>query len=102
MVHRPVCLAMLGGLALFGGEVFAQTSCDTVANMQLPRTTITSATMVAGGPLPNAQGINVPAHCGVKGVIRPTKDSEIQFAVWYLPAGRNVISLKVLCGGRSG
>jgi len=82
MVHRPVCLVMLGGLALFGGEVFAQTPCDALANLQLPRTTITSATMVAAGPLSNAQRINVPAHCEVKGVTRPTKDSEIQIAVW--------------------
>src|SRR5437867_3134116 len=102
MVHRPVCLVMLGGLALFGGEVFAQTPCDAVANMQLPRTTITSATMVAGGPLPNAQGINVPAHCEVKGVIRPTKDSEIQFAVWLPPAGWNGKYLQVGNGGWAG
>ena len=71
MVHRPVCLVMLGGLALFGGEVFAQTPCDGLANLQLPRTSITSATMVAAGPLSNAQRINVPAHCEVKGVTRP-------------------------------
>jgi hypothetical protein len=89
MIHRPVCLVMLGGLALFGGEVFAQTPCDALANVQLPHTTITSATMVAAGPLSNAQRINVPAHCEVKGVTRPTKDSEIQFAVWLPPAGWN-------------
>src|ERR1051325_3473279 len=102
MVHRPVCLVMLAALALFGREVFAQTPCDALANVQLPRTTITSATMVAAGPLSNAQRINVPAHCEVKGVIRPTKDSEIQFAVWLPPVGWNGKYLQVGNGGWAG
>jgi feruloyl esterase len=93
---------MFGALALFGREVFAQTSCDALANLQLPRSTITSAKMIAAGPLSNAQPINVPAHCEVKGVIRPTKDSEIQFAVWLPPTGWNGKYLQVGNGGWAG
>ena len=50
---------------------------------------MTSATLVAEGPFagpagpgPAARPATVPAHCDVRGVIRPTRDSEIKFALW--------------------
>src|SRR5207237_10610716 len=69
-----------------------------LTGLKLVRTTITSSTMVAAGPFsgPRAPGdvgntpaVIVPAHCEVKGVIRPTKDSEIKFAVWLPATGWN-------------
>src|SRR5215813_15564410 len=81
-------------LSLITQTVFAQQSCESLKDLKLPRTSITSAVMVAAGPLSTTdagagaattQTITVPAHCEVKGVIRPSRDSEIKFAVW-LPA----------------
>jgi len=72
--------------------LFAQQSCESLANLKLPHTTITSASVVGEGPLsvaaapgaPNAPVV-VPARCEVKGIIKPASDSEIKFALW-LPA----------------
>ena len=62
----------------------AQQSCDSLAAVKLANTTIT-ATLVAEGPFAGAAGpgaaarpTTMPAHCEVKGVIRPTRDSEIK------------------------
>ena len=62
-------------------------------NLKLPYTLITSATNVPEGaaPAPAAPGTpqagpgTVPAHCDVRGVIRPSRDSNIKFTLW-LPA----------------
>ena len=71
----------------------AQQPCENLASLRIGTATITSATSVAeapyeaplppGQPAPAAEFL--PAHCEVEGVIRPTEDSEIKFAVW-LPA----------------
>src|SRR5262245_37818433 len=69
--------------------LLGQQSCESLIDLKLPRTAITSASMVPAGPLPtaaNSSSITVPAHCEVKGVIRPSKDSDIKFAVWLPPA----------------
>ena len=68
-------------------------ACENLVNLKLPYTLITSATSVPEGaaPAPAAPGAppagpgTVPAHCDVRGVIRPSRDSEIKFALW-LPA----------------
>src|SRR5712691_4101493 len=69
----------------------AQQSCESLTGLKLPYATITSATMVPEGPLPSGGGgrggaaappLMVPTHCEVKGLIRPTADSAIGFAVW--------------------
>ena len=67
------------------------------AATNLPYTTITAAAMIPEGPFSApagpgpgpASGVTVPSHCEIKGVIRPTKDSEIKFAVWLPPTGWN-------------
>jgi len=92
-MNRIFRLASFFALSLVNWPVFAQQSCERLPDLKLSRTTITSSTMVAAGPFstPAAGGVGgtpgiiVPAHCEVKGVVRPTKDSEIKFAVW-LPA----------------
>jgi feruloyl esterase len=67
----------------------AQQSCDSITGVKLANATVTSATLVAEGPFagPAGRGATarpptVPAHCDVRGVIRPTRDSEIKFALW--------------------
>jgi feruloyl esterase len=73
----------------------AQTSCEALASLKLPTTTVTSATLVPEGPVGPAgtgpatgRGV-VPARCEVRGVIRPTRDSEIKFVLWLPAAGWN-------------
>src|SRR5437773_11141425 len=76
---------------LFGSHAaYAQQSCESLVNLKLPYTHITAAMIVPEGaaPAPAAPGAPpagagvVPAHCDVRGVIRPSRDSEIKFALW--------------------
>src|SRR6187455_3149291 len=70
--------------------VHAQQACENLVNLKLPTTLITAATAVPerAAPAPAAPGAppagagTVPAHCDVRGVIRPSRDSEIKFALW--------------------
>jgi feruloyl esterase len=70
----------------------AAASCEDLARVALPNTTITLAQSVAAGaftpPVPSwasafMRSTPVPvAFCRVGGNIRPTKDSDIKFEVW--------------------
>jgi feruloyl esterase len=72
---------------------YAQQGCENLVNLQVPYTLIAAATSVpeTAAPAPAAAGAPsagpgaVPAHCDVRGVIRPSRDSNIRFALW-LPA----------------
>ena len=78
-------------------EASAQQPCDRLTATSLLHTTVTSAAVIAEGPYSAppgpapapVQGVTVPGHCEVKGVIRPTKDSEIKFALWLPLTGWN-------------
>jgi len=66
----------------------AAQSCDALAKLSLPHTTITRAESVAAGPFTPPTGrriANLPAFCRVTGVIKPAPDSGIRFEVW-MPA----------------
>src|SRR5439155_27235838 len=91
-------------LALLGAAAFPATPCENLTNLKLADTTITSAVVVPEGP-PAARGggggaargggapqaqrgpapANIPAHCQVKIVLKPTPDSLINMDLW-LPA----------------
>jgi len=101
VVNRIIPLGLVA-FALCSGPAFGQSSCESLASLKLPHTTITSSRMVSAGPLSNTQAMTVPEHCEVKGIIRPTKDSEIQFAVWLPPIGWNGKYLQVGNGGWAG
>jgi feruloyl esterase len=90
--------SLIAGAALifvcFAQPARAQQSCESLAGLKLPYATIASAKMVAEGPFavagaqggaPNAPPLKVPAHCEIKGIIKPTADSSIGFAVWLPP-----------------
>ncbi len=94
-------LAALLLLAPAFGAVSAAT-CEGLAELKLPNTTITLAQSVAAGAFtPPAAGTftppagsaaqykNLPAFCRVAGVIKPTSDSEIKFEVWMPAANWN-------------
>src|SRR5215475_13276980 len=89
-------------LMLMAAPAVAQEPCETLTGLKLPRTTITSSTMVPSGPFSNTVAFAVPEHCEVKAVARPTKDSEIQFAVWLPPTGWNGKYVQVGNGGWAG
>ena len=78
--------AMLATAALTPTRASAQQSCESLTTLNLPNTTITSATSLPAGtfvPPPPYQPIpNLPAFCRVVGVATPTSDSVINFEVW--------------------
>jgi len=96
VVPRLLFGVAAGVLSAGSTTVLTQRSCEQLAGLALPHTSITSAVMVPAGPLsgqPTGGAANasatVPARCEVKGVIRPTTDSEIRFAVWLPVADWN-------------
>ncbi len=67
-------------------------SCDSLATLTLPGTTLSVTEAVPAGSFtpPGGQPIkNLPAFCRVAGVIKPSSDSNIQFEVWMPSAGWN-------------
>ena len=76
---------------LLAQPAFAQQPCERLTDVTVGSATITSAVAKAEGPFalparipgaPAAAPPVLPAHCAVTGVIRPTSDSEIKFAMW--------------------
>ncbi len=70
----------------------AAATCDSLASLAIPHTTVTAAALVPAGAFtpPGGQQIaNVPAFCRVAGSSKPTADSDIQFEVWMPASGWN-------------
>ena len=77
------------------GSAIAAT-CESMAALNLPDTTITSAQPVAAGAfippgasVPPASVKNLPAFCRVAATIKPAKDSDIKMEVWLPLTGWN-------------
>ncbi len=69
-------------------------SCESLASLDLPNTTITSAALVpAGGFIAPgrvaAMVLDLPAFCRVAATVKPTTNSEIKIEVWLPAAGWN-------------
>jgi hypothetical protein len=99
-------VAML--LAIAATAAVAAT-CDSLATLKLPNTTISSAKVVAAGaftPPPGGGSAaafkDLPEFCRVEGVIQPSSDSHIEFEVWMPAAGWNNRYLGVGNGGFAG
>jgi feruloyl esterase len=80
-------------LLMLPQAVWCQQSCESLAALKLHHATVTSSVAVPEGPVseltrPNAPPPTAPARCVVKGIARPTADSEIRFELW-LPARWN-------------
>src|SRR6266705_910105 len=98
---------MLVGIAvMLLGAATAVTPCENLASLKLANTTITSAAVVPEGPPPARGGggaaaagargggapqgqraavpppANIPAHCQVRIVLKPTADSLINMELW--------------------
>jgi feruloyl esterase len=100
-------------LAMFAQTSHGQDSCDALAKLALPHTTITSAQLVAAGqftppganaaPPGNASPFaTLPAFCRVAATLTPSTDSDIKVEVWMPAAGWNGKFLGVGNGGWSG
>ena len=74
----------------------AQASCESLASLAVPETTITTAQSVAAGTFvvpggggrrgqPNEPVANLPAFCRVAATLKPSSDSDIKVEVW-MPA----------------
>jgi feruloyl esterase len=93
-VNRKFCLILLLMLC-FGMPAMAAT-CESLAGLKLPDTTITLAQPVAAGAFipPGASGPpasvkNLPAFCRVAATLKPANGSEIKMEVWLPLSGWN-------------
>jgi len=91
---KTVLTLAAGALLLQATAAAAATSCENLAKLALPNTTITLAQSVAAGALPAPGGrggaqanpfANLPAFCRVAATLKPSADSDIKIEVW-LPA----------------
>ena len=71
--------------ALGPGVTPATASCEALANLTLPDTTITAAPSVGAGTYTAPNGTvlpELPAFCRVAATLTPTSDSNIRIEVW--------------------
>src|SRR5438552_13960821 len=82
----------------------ASVSCESLATLALPDTTISIAALVPAGTFdpPGATPPIDTAACRVAGSIKPTSDSDIQFEVWMPLSGWNGKFLSAGEGGYAG
>lgn len=95
IMNRNTCL-LLALMALFTTPALAVTRCESLAELKLPDTTVTSAQEVAAGafvppasPMPPASAKDLPAFCRVMLTLKPAKDSDIKVEVWLPLEGWN-------------
>ncbi len=109
-------------LALLGAAAFPATPCENLTSLKLADATITSAMVVPEGPPPARGGgggarggaapqaqrgpapapANIPAHCQVKMVLKPTSDSLINMELWLPTQNWNGKFMGVGNGGFAG
>ncbi len=80
-------------LALAASASMLAATCESLASLSLPHTTITTAEAREPGAFTAPTGgrplTNLPAFCRVAGSIKPTADSDIRFEVWMPATGWN-------------
>ncbi len=86
---------MVGAICAFAAPMYAAT-CDDLAKLALPNTTIDKAQLVAagsftppGGGRTSAEFAALPAFCRVSATVKPTTDSDIKVEVWLPASGWN-------------
>lgn len=85
-----LALALLA--ASFTASTALAATCEDLASLKLPQTTISTAAAVPAGDFQPPEGPvqkNLPAFCRVAGSIQPAPDSNIQFEVWMPASGWN-------------
>jgi feruloyl esterase len=96
-----VCLLMLClGTSVYGQGATPAASCENLAKLSLPDTTITLAQVVEAGqfpiptkfdgPPPNPETFKkLPAMCRIAATLKPSSDSNIRIEVWMPMSGWN-------------
>ena len=112
MPRRTIVAPRLFFLAasFFCGPPVAGATCESLATLSLPDTTITLAkpepagkfTPPRPGNLPGRPLDNLPAFCRVAAEIKPTKDSDIKFELWMPASGWNGKFMGLGNGGWAG
>src|SRR5271154_612440 len=104
---------LFGLVALASVPAWAAT-CESLASLALPGTTITLAQPVAAGefmlpgrtfggtPAPAVTLKDLPAFCRVAATLKPTSDSDIKIEVWLPATGWNGKLQAVGNGGWAG
>ena len=82
-------------LALLSAAPLLAASCESLASLSLPQTTITSAQTVAAAK-------DLAAYCRVAATLKPSSDSDIKIEVWMPVSGWNGKFQAVGNGGWSG
>jgi hypothetical protein len=81
-----MCLAPLGSAFVLIPHLAQATACEDLHTLKLAQSTITESIRVPAGSFKDPNGPwpaeDLPERCQVKGVIRPTSDSEINFEIW--------------------
>jgi feruloyl esterase len=81
--RKPLLLVFTAAFLWLGTSSAQAATCEDLAALKLPDTTITLAKTVAPGGYSSAAPYkDLPAFCRVAGVIKPTSDSDIKFEVW--------------------
>jgi feruloyl esterase len=88
----------------------APKTCEQLATLALPSTTISGVEAVAAGAFkspvpafgPGADFSKLPAFCRVAGSIKPSPDSDIRFEVWLPAEGWNGKFMQTGNGGAAG
>ena len=109
------CLSVLLLMGMLVPMGVAAATCDSLASLALPDTTITMTRTVAAGEFTPPAGIGpaprgmpaeifkkLPAFCRVAATLAPSKDSEIKIEVWMPAEGWNRKFQAVGNGGWSG
>jgi feruloyl esterase len=108
---KKIVMFMTFAMFCFVASSVLAASCESLASLKLPDSTITSATTVAPGAfapptsaLPGAvwQFLTLPAFCRVVATLTPSSDSDIKVEVWLPVAGWNGKFQAVGNGGFAG
>jgi feruloyl esterase len=109
--RSPTCEILALPLLLVAVTPAIAASCDSLASLALPDTTITLAQSVAPGDftppsavaqVPDLRFKNLPAFCRVAATLKPTSDSDIKIEVWLPASGWNGKFQAVGNGGWAG
>jgi len=104
-------LTIFSAVSALGLRSARAASCESLATLKLPNTTITLAKIEPAGtfnpPRPYSYMFggsvdNLPAFCRVAAESKPTKDSDIKFEVWMPVSGWNGKFMGMGNGGWSG
>src|SRR5215471_3569276 len=87
MMNRLLPVTVAVGALLLATPALAAPNCEALTGLKLTDTTITEARSNTTGAFtpPGARSRpldKLPAFCAVKGVLKPTPTSAIQFEVW--------------------